>query len=99
MVGYNDIYQPDGSEAVEADVPINMFNLNEPDYGPHYFHHICTLFMADLDEDVNFGLLYISGAILTCMESTMSMLYSEDNINKYIELREQILKPPFIKSC
>jgi hypothetical protein len=96
MVGYNDTSQPDGSDIVEADVPINMFNLNEP-YGPHYFHHICTVYIANLDLDENFELLCISGAILTCMESTMSMLYSEDNINKYIELREQILKPHLLK--
>ncbi len=66
MVGYNDTSQPDGLDIVEADVPINMFNLNEP-YGPHYFHHICTAYIANLDLDENFELLCISGAILTCM--------------------------------
>jgi hypothetical protein len=97
MVGYNDIYQPDGSEAVEADVPINMFNLNNLDYGPHNFHHVCTVQMANLDLDEYNKLLCISSTILIYMESTMSMLYSEDNINKYIELREQILKPHLLK--
>jgi hypothetical protein len=82
MVGHNDVPQPD-------DAPINMLNPDEPEYGPHAFYNMCN--MDGLNEHDK--LVRISYAIFMCMKPTMSMLYSEDNINKYTELRELIIKP------